>query len=564
MRKQGFVLASVILMATVFITKVLGIIYRIPLTHILGGMGMAYFSSSHSVFMPVYAISVSGIPPAVAKLTAGYCAVGNYRDARKLRQVAHSFFLIVGLSFTAFLILFSGPVCTHVIGEPGSRLSVAAIAPCVVIGALTAVERGYCEGMQNMLPTAVSEIIEAVMKLALGLLLAQLTAMKAQADFEQGSAVFGTLCQTYEEARSVALPYIAAASTLGVTLSNLFGLIYIKLHSRLSGDGISKELLIKAQTDKRRRYLLRELLALAVPFAVASVISTISGLIDLMTINRCLDRAAEASPEYFSERFGGISETLADGERLSSFIYGSYSGLALTVFGIVPSLTAMLGRSILPLVSSSFATSDKKKLSQSVRAVVVLSLFAAIPCGLGISVFSEEILLFLFSGRTDEIMVSQRALSVLGLATIPLAVTTPLFSVFQALGRQFSPIGITLLGCFVKLIMNLLLVSIPQLNIVGAGISTLICYIVMAAVSLILLRRDCGKGHISNRQTTSIFLSAILCIEGAYLLYSVLSNCLSMRISFVVSVLFSVNIYIYSLDILSVLPKSRLKSYFSR
>ena len=111
---------------------------------------------------------------------------------------------------------------------------------------------------------------------------------------------------------------------------------------------------------------------------------------------------------------------------------------------------------------------------------------------------------------------------------------------------------------------NLLLVSIPQLNIVGAGISTLICYIVMAAVSLILLRRDCGKGHISNRQTTSIFLSAILCIEGAYLLYSVLSNCLSMRISFVISVLFSVNIYIYSLDILSVLPKSRLKSYFSR
>lgn len=564
MKKQGFILSSIILIGTVFIIKILGIIFRIPLTHILGGMGMAYFSSSHSVFMPIYAISVSGISPAIAKLTSSYCATGCYRDARRLKNVANSFFLIVGLAFTGLLIILSGSLCSHIITEPASRLSVVAIAPCVVIGALTAVDRGYCEGMQNMLPTAISEIIEAILKLVLGLGFAQLTATKAQASFEAGEKVFGVLCKSFDEAKSIALPYIAAASVLGITLSNLFGLIYIKLHTKLSSDIITNGMLNQAQEEKHRRRLLTELLSLAIPFAIASLISTASGLIDLMTINRCLDKAQEQAPLYFAEHFGEITRSLTSNEKLSSFIYGSYSGLALTVFGIVPSLTAMLGRSILPLVSSAFATKNKEKLSQSVGAVATLALFASVPCGLGIAVFSKDILEFLFSGRTDEIMVSFRVLSVLGIAIIPLAVITPLFSVFQALGRPLAPIVITILGCVIKIIINLLLVSIPSLNIVGAGISTLICYVVMAIASLILLRKSCGKGHILNKQTMGILLSSILCVEGAYLLNSLLSNCLSMQISLIISILFSVNIYIYSLSILSVLPKSRLKKYFYR
>lgn len=560
MRKQGFVLGSAILIATVFITKVIGIIYRVPLAHLLGGSGMAYFSSAHSAFMPVYALAVSGITPAIAKLVSQYVALGRYRDAVRLRHCSLTFFLFTSLAATGILIILSKAICIHVVNEPLSRLSLVAIAPCIAIGAVTAVERGYAEGLRNMVPTAISEIIEAVIKLTSGLLLANMTRTRAMESFYNNGTVFGTSCKTAEEAISVVLPYVAAASVLGITIANLIAYIYTYLSARLCKSEITPELLAFDKIITPKPELLRSVLRLSMPFALAALVSTISGVIDLITINHCLEEACEKGLD--SSLFGGIA--LNKGERLESFIYGSYSGLALTVFGIIPSLTAMLGKSALPLVSTACARNDMAQLRKSVSAIVFPTLFVSIPCGLGISIFSEEILRFLFSGRALEIEVSWRALCVLGLASIPISLVSPLFSVLQASGKSSAPIKITVIGSITKLILNCVLITKPNINITGAAVATLTSYSVMLLLCLFSLREVCGKGYLFNRQTVKLVFASILCCEGAYLMYSLLANYLSMRFSLSLAVLFSVNIYIYSIDILSVLPKSRLKTYFSR
>lgn len=559
LKRQGFLLASIILIATVFITKVIGMIYRIPLAHILGGSGMAYFSSAYSIFMPVYAIAVSGIPPAVARLTAEQCAVGNYRNARRLRSAAMTFFFLTGLIASLLLIFCARPICDYVIAEPLSRLSVAAVAPCIAIGAIAAVERGYAEGMRNMIPTAVSEIIEAVVKLAAGLGLAFLAAKKADADMAAHSMVFGVHCSNAEEAKAAALPVIAAASVLGVTLSNLCGCAYLWLSRKIAGDGITDDMLMMSQQHTPKRVMLKSLTELAMPFALASVITTLSGVIDLMTINRCLEHAFSLDPAYSLKKFASAVLELSEGEKLSSFIYGSYSGLALTVFGIVPSLTAMFGRSIFPSVSAACATKNKAALSSSVNTVLTLALFIALPCGIGVSVFSEEILRLLFAGRTNEIAVCVNALSVLGLASIPVSLCAPSFMIFQAAGMQREPIKITLIGSIIKLAANILLVSRPRLGITGAGMATLICYMAMLAMCLNGLRRLCGQDPVHARPVLSMLMCSMLSIEGAMLMYILMSEIASLRVSLIISIFFSVNIYILSSQLLSVLPKTKAK-----
>lgn len=543
-----------------FVTKILGMVYRIPIAHILGGSGMAYFSSAYSIFMPVYAIAVSGIPPAVARLTAQECALGNYRNARRLRSAANTFFFLTGLAASVLLIVCAKPICDIMISEPQSRYAVAAIAPCIAIGAVAAVERGYAEGMRNMIPTAVSEIIEAIIKLAAGLGFAVLASRKAELDFAAGSTVFGTYCENADEAHAAALPIIAAASVLGVTLSNLFGAIYLWLSRKLAGDGISDDLIKLSQEHTPRREMLKKLLELTLPFALASVITTLSGVIDLATITRCLDRAFDTDTPYFLRMFAPIVTELSESEKLSSFIYGSYSGLALTVFGIVPSLTAMFGRSIFPAVSAAYARNNRQALARSVSDALTMALFVCLPCGLGICVFSEDILNFLFSGRSGEIAVCVNVLSVLGLACIPVSLCAPAFMIFQAAGMQKEPIKITLVGCTVKLIANLLLVSRPSLGITGAGMATLICYCVMIVMCLRRLKHMCGMNVLETRGILCMAMASLLSIEGAFLLHDILSEHISMRLSLALAVLFSVNIYILSAQILSVLPKSKAKN----
>lgn len=563
MKKQSFIMGSAILIVSVFITKFLGMFYRIPLANLLGGTGMAYFSCAYSVFMPVFAIAVTGIPTAVARMVAENMALGRYRNVRKIRRVAMLSFCTVGGVLTVILILLSSPLCRYIVAEPLSRLSVIAISPCILIGVVTSVERGYYEGLCNMIPTAVSEIIEAVFKIVLGLGLAVLTSRYCENSFEQTSTVFGRLCSDAEQARLEALPYIAAASILGVMLANLLSCIYTVICYKVCGDGITKQMLADDGSTMRMRQLLKKLTRLCVPIAIASVITTLTALVDLITINRCLSVAYTKSPTEFLSRLGSAITDKITPDMLPSFIYGSYAGLAVTVFGIVPSLTAMFGKSILPSVSQSRIKGDLTTLHRSIHGVMLLSSIVSVPSGIAISVFSDEILSLLYGGRTAEIAASRDALTAMGPGIMFLGIAVPLFSVLQAIRKPDAPVKIMLIGCIVKLLGNLIMIPVPKLNIVGAGISTTACYAVICFLAITEIKKETGIKFDASAIIIKPLLSAILCVETAYLFNKLACNMLEERICFAISIIIAVNIYILSLCLLSVLPKSEVKRFFS-
>ena len=192
MKRQGFIKGSAILLAMVLITKILGLLYKIPLTNLLGGTGMGYFASAFSVFTPVFAIVVSGIPSTMARLTAENYALERFSNMRHTKRTAFFLFTIISAAAAAVMILTSDFLSRNVVGEPSTKYALMCVAPSIIFCTIMSVERGYCEGLQNMIPTAVSEVIETLFKLILGLGFAYGLMYHISDMYDKTGMIFGT------------------------------------------------------------------------------------------------------------------------------------------------------------------------------------------------------------------------------------------------------------------------------------------------------------------------------------------------------------------------------------
>lgn len=552
------------MIGTVIITKILGLVYKIPLTNILGGTGTGYYSCAYAVFMPMFAVAVSGIPAAMARMVSENAAFERWRNVRKIRRAARFFFALIGLGSTLLTFLLAYPLCVYVIKEPAALWSVIAIAPCILLGAVMAVERGYYEGLRNMTPTAVSEITEGIFKVLFGLGFAYKTMNYIETSFGAGKSVFGIVCSTLEEARSKGLPFVAASSVLGVTFANAAACLVMVVCYKVKGDGITRKMLDKDRCTDRTSQLFRELMRLVIPIAVASVITTLTSMVDLVTINRCLASAIKGDKEYFISKFR-LAVSGADPEKiLPNFIYGSYTGLAVTVFGLVPSLTSIFGKSILPAVSEEWSKNNSAAVSKHINSVLFITGSVSIPSGIGICLFSEEILRLLFPSRNAEMTAACQPLEIMCAGMIFLSLSTPVFSILQAIGKAKVPVKITLFSCGVKMILNILLVRIPKINIMGAAVATTVSYGIIFLWSFKELV-SLTKAEIDYKKLFfKPFYSAVMCAMTAKLSYTFLTNKVNFPYSLFISICFGVIIYIYSLYLLSVLNKNEIKSLFSK
>lgn len=559
MKKQGFLLGSAILMASMLITKVLGLIYKIPLTNILGGEGMSYYSSAYSIFMPVFAVSVTGITTALSKIISENLSFKRYANAVKIKRCSMLFFTLSGLVFTGVSLIVGYLICVFVLHSKSAFLSVAAISPSIFFSSIMSVQRGFFEGGRNMLPTCISEIIESILKVFFGIGGAYYALYLSNSQFESTSYVFGTFCSNQEEALNAALPYISAASLLGVTLSTAISTLYLFVLSKRKAYKIEKGLLyIDPITDKSRK-IISFLVALAIPMALSCLITTIVSIVDMLTIQPIIKHSIETNPNVVAQIKG--CENVAK-ENIPAFLYGSFSGLALTVFSLVPSLASMLGKSALPNISYHFAKGDPESVRRQSQNVLFITNLISIPAGLGIAFFPKEILTTLFSGRTAEIEASYEALSILGAGVWFISLTVTSFSLLQSIGKEKIPIYILLSAVVVKTVLNFVLIAIPSVSINGAAYSTVIFYIITAVVSTAYYFKSikCKIGFFENI-VKPLYASAN-CIMGA-----IISNyCLKERIGYVPAFLacitISVIIYIFSVTILFKVTKKGSKLSF--
>ncbi len=549
--KQGFLGGSLILIASAAVSKVIGAIFRIPLANLLGGEGMGYFSAAYGIFMTIYAVSVTGLPIAAAKLTAERLANSDKDGAANVQSTALVLCALCGAVFTLLMLLLSYPFCAYLNKSPLSVTAVAAIAPSILFSCITAVFRGCAEGQRNMYPTAVSQVIEAAVKLLSGLALCYAVLNAPHSFFVSAEALIKRVLP-FEAIQSASaddlvMPLAAAAAVLGVTVSSAAGLLYMVLCSVFR----KEEKLRSAPTLPTAH----ELAMIMIPVALGSLITNLTSLIDLATIISCLKKAINANPQLFSAMLNGISP-----EAMPNFIFGCFSGLAVTVFNLIPSFTNMFGKGAVPFVAEGFAKKDKTLTEQAVMRVFFTSGFIAVPAGLGISALAPQILSLLFPSRRLEVLTAVPSLRLLGFGVIFLSVSSVLFAVLQAAGKGDVPVKIMAVGVAVKLILNLVLIPVPEINASGAAVSTDICYLLIMLLSIKAVSRlaEIPLGKFFSLLTKLTFCG-VLCASAAVLSQNFLRNLWDSPLTLFISVPIGVIFYIISTHLTGILSKTTLK-----
>ena len=487
-KQQGFLGGALVLLLAVAIVKGIGALFKIPLNAVIGDVGMGYFGTAYTLYNPVFSLATAGFPVAISRTASEWLARKRYRDVRRLHALSVPIFLLLGALACAFMLLAAPPFLSFINrGDQNALAAVYTLAPAVFFGSLSAVYRGYYEGLGDMRPTAFSEVAEAVCKLVIGLSASCFVMHRAMEEYGAAGTVFGSPVTSEEYARSAALPWAAAAALLGVTVGSVISFLVLWLTYRLRGDGITREQLARAPAPARRKTIVAALVRTAVPVALGALAVNLSSLVDTAFLQNRMNALMQTDAETLLSQYGSFlrPEDIAQG-RVPTALFGCYTN-ALTLFTIVPAMTQAFGISALPNVTAAWAGGSRVKLEHSVENVLRISALVTMPAGLALSVLADPIARLL--GYNP---ISGRILVLLGLGAVFAAVNVPINSMLQAVGRIDLPVKLLCTGLVIKVGLNYALTGIPEINVMGAGTGTLVCYFFLAFFGLAALGRETG------------------------------------------------------------------------
>lgn len=548
-KKQGFVKGASILLGAMVVVKLLGAVFKLPIGNILTPVGMAYFNTAYQLFVTIYALTVTGFAAAMARMVAVYSAKGRYRDCTRLLRIAQLTFLLLGICGTVLMITFSSTF-SEIVKMPHARYAMIAMAPAILFSCMMAAYRGYYEGLRNMTPTAISQIVEVMIKLVLGILFSYGVIAYAEKSFFASGMVFGAQLHSLEEAHAYVLPYAAAAAMIAISLSTLAGYLYMRITFHLSQREISPKEMQLAPAPLPRTKIFRQLFITALPITLSAVALNLTNMIDVMTITSRLKLLDAANPAFFESLYGAYRTS---DQQMHELIYGSYT-FALPFFSIISAFTALFGKSALPNVTAAFVSGDKHLLRSNIESVLRFTALIAIPTGIGLFVLSEEIISLFHGNIPGATVLIAPSLRILGIAAIFLGFTSPLYAIFQGVGRFSLPLLFVFLGGVTKIGVNLLLISLPQMNVRGAAYGSLFCYAVIVLFSLSALSGVTGiRFHYISLFWKPI-VAGILCGLTAKLM----AHSFTGTIGFLLAVIAAMCCYFVVIFLLRTLPKSEI------
>ena len=492
-KKQSLLTGAGVLAIATVVVKLIGAVYKIPLTNLIGAEGYGYFTGAYAIYTPLYAISMAGLPVAVAAMVSGNVEIGRVKDAEKIFKISKRIFLFIGLICTAVLFLIAYPY-SAMVGAPDNFVSIIAIAPCVLFCCLMSAYRGYYEGLNNMTPTGVSQVIEAAFKLIIGLAGAYIFMDKSLSYYRENAvngvvSMFGKEVTDEATALSAIYPYAAAIAIVGVTIGSVVAWLYLLVLYKKKGAGFTREELVNSPETKSSNELTKELMKLAIPVAASSLILNLTNMIDDFTIRARLNYAMETGGEIIKAMYAEaleISQTLDSG--ISTYLYGIH-GAVINIKNLIPTITMTLGISAIPVIARAWAVKDNKSIKVSTESALRVTMMIGLPAGFGIASLAEPILGLLYSSTPEIIPIAAPILRTYGFAMFLFAVATPMTNILQAIGNTKAPIISILAGAVAKLIYNFIMIGNPEINIQGAAGGSVACYVMMVGINLYYILR---------------------------------------------------------------------------
>ena len=510
--KQFFSGVAVLALST-FIVKIIGLFYKIPMMAYLGAEGMGYFNSAYEIYSLFFVIATTGIPVAISIIVAENKTQKRINNIKKIYKISLITLGILGLIGTALMGVFHESL-SSLINNDGASLSILAISPTLFLICLSSAIRGYFQGNQMMLPTAISQVIEALGKLLLGL----------------AFAIIG-LNKGYD------IPTVTAFAVLGLTIGVGISLLYLMVYKLLYRIKCSKdELSCKVDTTSS---IIKQLLVIAIPITLSASILSLNKVIDMTMILGRLNAI-------------GYSQSLANE------VYGSYSTMAVSVYNLPATLITAISLPLVPLLASAIESNDKVKEKSVIATSIKLTSLISLPAGLGISVFSKQILSLLFVSQTKEIEYTAPLLSLLGMSIFLSAMITITNAILQAYKQVNKPIISMICGILVKLILAFVLIGIPSINIYGAPISTFFSTVVIVALNLYFIIKNSGKVSSISKLFVMPFVSALISVALGVAIYMIMSTFVDSRAIILCVVAIVVLIYLVSIIKLKVIEKDEI------
>lgn len=441
--KRQFLGGAMALTLSTALVKIIGMVYKIPLMHLLGAEGMGCFNSAYETYTLFFVISTSGIPVAISIMISEGLASGKLKNVGKIYVSSLWLLMFIG-TLGALTMSFGADIIARAIGSEKAAYALVAVAPTVLFISVSSAVRGYFQGCGNMLPTAVSQIVESVGKLVLGL----------------GFALAAKNCGLPDEK-------VAAFAILGLTVGTALSMLYLCI-SKFRAKLTLEYRVIETECDKNGVPLTR-LVKLAIPVTLSSMLVSVTRMVDMtVLLHRLPDEA----------------------ERLA--LYGAYSTMALPVANLPSSLVAGIALALVPAITAAGQSRNSQREDQLISSGLRLCATVAIPASFGISIYSEQILGVLFTDEREAIAVSSPLLSLLGLSVLAACLVQVCNSVLQANGKIALPIFSMLAGVAVKLVSSYILVGMPQIGAMGAPISTFFCNLTAVALNLRFLDKYTG------------------------------------------------------------------------
>jgi len=525
--KNTFFGGAAILAVSSLLVKLIGALFRIPLGNILPDEVMGDYNAAYNIYNFFLTISTAGLPVALSKSISEANALGRRNQVTRIFRVAFCTFLTMGLISFFFMTVKSQLMADVVISNPEAVNCIIALAPSVLCVCIISSFRGYFQGHFNMVPTGVSQVIEAGCKLLLGLSLA-LYFVQVVHDPKMGSvgAIIGV--------------------SFGSVVALLF-LIVLFFRERLR----QKQVRSDDQPDgagKVFSYLMR----LAIPITIGSAATSLVTLIDtklvmsqLTTVFQQVDGLALAAD--------GTGPALDAARKL----YGIYSK-TMSIYNLPFSMMVPLTACIIPAVSAALARRDRLEAQKVSESALRVGLIVSMPMGMGLFALGGPIMGLIFPAIDTSI--AGPLLSTLGLTAICVSIQVLCNSILQANGKVRLPILAIIVGGITKIIVNYNLVGNPSIRIFGAPVGTLCCFLIIDIMELYFIRRGIPNPPKFLRCALKPFLSSAVMAAGVYASYGLLTGPVGLgsRLSTLAAIAVGVVIYLVLILVLKALTRDDL------
>ena len=441
---RAFVRGAAILALTGIAARVIGAVFRVVLAAILGDEGIGLYQYAYPLYSTLLVLSTAGIPVALSKIMAEKIALKDYLEAQRVFKIAFILLAVSGFVITLVMLLGAEYLSQMLIRDAKALYPLMAISPAIFFVTIMASLRGFFQGQQNMVPTAVSQLVEQLVRVGFSITMVLLLI-------------------------PVGLEYAAAGATSGAAAGGLAGLLLLAfLYFKKRVD---LQVLGQQQTEHNPesvKRIISRILTLAIPVTIGGLVIPLITMIDLAIVPRQL---------------------LAAGFELDEAraLYGQLTGMAGSLVYFPNVIALALSMSLVPAISEAFALQNRALIQSRSAVAIKLTALFSLPSALGLFLLAEPITVLLFNNAE-----AGYSLAFMSWSVIPLCLYVTTTGLIQGLGKPILPAINMFYGGLVKTVFAWYLTAIPALNVGGAALASVIGLTVAAILNLNHVRRYAG------------------------------------------------------------------------